>query len=90
MIYAQFSSLIMVRWPFAKWNEHANKHTNWSGYNYELKPVKYATFNGSFKIILIIIGETSKRTSERVDVGDDRSSRSSGNDNNNNNNDISS
>lgn len=85
---AQFSALIMVRKPFVEWNEHANKHTNWSDYNYELKPVKmvkYAAFNGSLKIILIIIGATS----ERVDVGDDSSSSSS-NDNNNSNNDSSS
>lgn len=88
MIYAQFSALIMVRWPFVERNEHANKHTNWSDYNYELKPVemvKYAAFDGSFKIILIIIGAMS----ERVDVGDDNSSSTS-NDNNNNYNDISS
>lgn len=47
--------------------------------------VRYAAFDGSFKIILIIIGATS----ERVDVGDDNSSSSSRNDSNNNNNDIS-
>lgn len=88
MIYAQFSGLIMVRWPFVERNEHANKHTNWSDYNYELKPVKmvkYAAFNGSLKIVLIIIGATSGW----ADVGDDNNSSSSS-DNNNNNNEISS
>lgn len=81
MIYAQFSGLIMVRWPFVERNEHANKHTNWSDYNYELKPVKmvkYAAFNGSLKIVLIIIGATSGW----ADVGDDNNSSSSDNNNN--------